>query len=309
MTNPEQTGNSDSGVNSELAADLKAIQTDHEKTAEKQSKPRVFLEIGPWLSSVALKGNRHFTGKDVYIGLEKSIAGKDGEGMSNYDEYAGGIYELVTNRSEQVRNKKDFASTTARNKHVAETERPGENINFMYGDMKHIPLPDGSVHEVFAGNVMGQNGGEFHSALPELSRVLEEGGHLVIKETTTPLNPKLMIGEVGALFGDFVVEQLIYGSTPEYELLNKKYGENMDDLHTDREKTPQEQEKLLHPHYYAVLRKLSDQERSELRSNQIARKKIDVSDKQGSEQSTDATTWHDKTKQTYNKIRGYFRKN
>lgn len=243
---------------------------ERQHSPELETKPRIFLEIGPWLSPSALRGNRHFTGNDMYIALEKTITGKE-QGLDNYDERAGGLYEAITHRPDEEYAVTDNTSTTARNQRLAEEQRPGENIEFIYGDMNNIPLQDQSVYEIFASNVMGQSVSGFYGALDELSRVTEDGGHLVIKENTTPYPIELTIGEPGQLFGDFMIDKIVRGDEPEYAQLNQRYGDNMDDIAALKSGAGPELQSNV---YYVLLHKVTPEEKADYAAKALAARRL-----------------------------------
>jgi len=118
--------------------------------------PKVFLEVGPWRLPAAATSSRHFTGNNVYIGLEHN----------------SGIYHDPTMFNEQKQ-------------HVGERLKQ-ENIHLIQGDGREMPLPDASVHEVFMGNVL--NGIAEEDIVPilrEVNRVMDGTGPLIIDSGDT----------------------------------------------------------------------------------------------------------------------------
>lgn len=243
---------------------------EQQHSPELETKPRIFLEIGPWLSPSALRGDRHFTGNDMYIALEKTITGKE-QGLDNYDERVGGIYEAITHRPDEDYVAADDVSTTTRNQRLAQEQRPGENIEFIYGDMNNIPLQDESVHEIFAGNVLGQSASGFYAALGELSRVAEDGAQLVIKENTTPHPIESTIGIQGQLFGDFMIDRIVRGDEPEYAQLNQHYGDNMDDIEALKREDRLEFQSGM---YYVLLHKVTAEEKAGYAASAAAARRL-----------------------------------
>ncbi len=63
------------------------------------------------------------------------------------------------------------------------------NFHFVEADGRNLPLADGSIDEVYVGNLFGEPSRGQKSKLeilPELNRILSENGQVVVAETLTP---------------------------------------------------------------------------------------------------------------------------
>ncbi len=129
-----------------------------------EKKPRrVFVEIGTRNLPTAFYGERKIGEDETYVGIDV-----EGESIAS-------AKELAERHSQELGKGRHY---------------------FVQADAKEIPLADASADEVFIGNVFGD---EMHISfedrkkfLSEAGRILAKDGHLVIKETNTPLDYETM---------------------------------------------------------------------------------------------------------------------
>ena len=130
----------------------------HRDTAREsvaQGRPRIFLEIGPGARPTAAESVRRYDNNQIYVGVERNAG----------DYYFPGMF-------------------SAQRKAVA--HRADENVILTQGDARHLRFPDGSVHEVFMGNVL--NGIDYEDVprvLEETHRVMDGTGPLIIEMEDT----------------------------------------------------------------------------------------------------------------------------
>jgi hypothetical protein len=132
--------------------------------SEQHPTPReVFLEIGPGLTPAAITGSRTFEDGRMYVGIDSS----EGDYMATAE---GGYGRQVQNQLAVLATK-------------MAVERPDEQIVFMEGNGKHLPLADHSVKEVYMANVLTapQRPSYRRRLLSEASRVLQDDGSIVVK--------------------------------------------------------------------------------------------------------------------------------
>lgn len=120
--------------------------------AEKLQPTRVFVELGPSRIPVPAIGERAFNEKNVYIGIDR-----------NREALAEGREEM---------------------------DRGNPNVHFLAGDVRELPVRDGTADEVFLGNILGDPGITLQRKLQfmnEAKRILKPGGTIIVKETHTPI--------------------------------------------------------------------------------------------------------------------------
>lgn len=104
-------------------------------------------------------GDKEFSENDIYIGLDID--------------------------KENIKAAKSAAKSI-----IESGNRPAvKNYMFMAADMRRLPLSDGSVDELFLGNVLGDSSiwtGNKNKLFKEIKRVLKYDGSVIIKETYTP---------------------------------------------------------------------------------------------------------------------------
>ena len=91
-----------------------------------------------------------------------------------------------------------------------------DNMLFVHGDARKLPLKTESADEIFMGNVLGDpsiSGSDKEAMLKEARRGIKSGGRLIIRETYTPLRLK-NVEELCRKAG-FMVEKVITGKNNE----------------------------------------------------------------------------------------------
>lgn len=150
---------------------------------------RVFVEIGPRAQPVTWMGRRHFGENDMYIGID-------------IDE----------------RELRDAPEVT-------DPAHTSENIHFLAGDARKLPLKENSVHEIYFGNVFGDSvhirDSDREQFVTEAKRVLKTGGELIIKETASPISQS-SIGDLLLRYG-FAVEKVIRPTDAGWEEMVGQY--------------------------------------------------------------------------------------
>jgi SAM-dependent methyltransferase len=132
----------------------------------------IYLEIGcgfrPHIAS------REYVNGAAYLGI-------DGGSHDNQDSGLWIMTEAMAARA------------ILRNRHLK--TRPPESIHYLLADGRALPLPDASVGEVYMANVVG-NGmsyADVEAICRESYRVLASAGHLVVRESITPLDPSVLL--------------------------------------------------------------------------------------------------------------------
>ncbi|MEK7464315.1 MAG: methyltransferase domain-containing protein [Patescibacteria group bacterium] len=132
-----------------------------DETVEKETKRRVFVEIGTHVLPVTWQGAKKFNKDNIYIGIDIS--------------------------GERVRRAKEKSLMIAEG-----VGSDKDSLNFINASADKLPLADSSADEVFLGNVLGDPGikpiDKKKAFLKEAERILKEGGRLIIKENNTPLD-------------------------------------------------------------------------------------------------------------------------
>ncbi len=76
------------------------------------------------------------------------------------------------------------------------------NFHFVEADGRDLPIADGSIDEVYVGNLFGEPSRDQSlklELLPELKRILSENGQVVVAETLTPKAATFSLDELPAL--------------------------------------------------------------------------------------------------------------
>ncbi len=74
------------------------------------------------------------------------------------------------------------------NQHLNNVQYPN-NFHFVEADGRSLPIADGSIDEVYVGNLFGEpsrNQSLKLELFPELKRILSDNGQIVVAETLTP---------------------------------------------------------------------------------------------------------------------------
>ena len=162
------------------------------KTAGKVEKgpaAKTFVEIGLYQGATI-----------PYIGNGRFKKGKNDNNL-----YIG-----IDLRSDRVRDAKEDAESMRVDIHKK------DNMLFIHGDARKLPLKTESADEIFMGNVLGDlsiSGSDKEAMLKEARRGIKSGGRLIIREIYTPLRLK-SVEELCRKAG-FMVEKVITGKNEE----------------------------------------------------------------------------------------------
>lgn len=177
---------------------------------ELNANSEVYLEIGYGTDPAALRGNRTFTDGRVYLGVDAA----DGD---YYTASGTGYGDEVLRATSAFR---DWAAV----------ERPGEDIRFAIGDASSLPLPDLSVHEVYAANFINAPipSETKHAAVEDAKRSLKIGGLLVARVNWDhEFHPSLEIEKFLAIHGLFVWGN-VKAEDSKYAELEETFGTPLD---------------------------------------------------------------------------------
>ncbi|HEY2004264.1 MAG TPA: methyltransferase domain-containing protein [Candidatus Saccharimonadia bacterium] len=147
------------------------------KSPEQLDDKFVYLEYGPGLTPSAPREANPFTGNRHYIGIDIGSDSSTIDGR-NYGEAASDalpVFQRRVNEAVQRRTVMEF---------IKRAPKPGkENIQFMRGNARTLPLPDQSVDEIYMSNVLTapQSPDEQLQLLAEAIRVLKPNGEIVVK--------------------------------------------------------------------------------------------------------------------------------
>ncbi|MHB8871377.1 MAG: class I SAM-dependent methyltransferase [Candidatus Doudnabacteria bacterium] len=84
-----------------------------------------------------------------------------------------------------------------------------DNFHFVEADGKDLPIADGSIDEVYVGNLFGEPSQGQKSKLeilPELKRILSDNGEVVLAETLTPKATPFSLDELPSILDKYGFE-------------------------------------------------------------------------------------------------------
>jgi len=122
-----------------------------EEHEQEQHGQRIYLEVGPWHTPTAATSTREYSGDNVYIGMELNQGDYHDPDMFDMQrQYVGDRLE-------------------------------SENIILTQGDGRNTVLPEGTVHEVYMGNVLpAVEEEDIEKLLTEAHRIMDGTGPLII---------------------------------------------------------------------------------------------------------------------------------
>lgn len=185
---------------------MSEILVDHEQV---QKPPKILLEIGHSVRSLAAHSTMRFGPDLKYIGVELPA---DNKGA--YTQYEA-TDEILTEYREAVTKK-----------------RAGENVEFRTADARHLNLEGNSVDTVFMANVVDspllyEDPISFDQLMLEARRVLKPDGELIFYEDRTPTQMDFR-NRMLELLGFDVVERIEFGidsaQSQRFEELKHQYG-------------------------------------------------------------------------------------
>ncbi len=111
-------------------------------------------------------------------------------------------------------------------------QRPDDSIEFRIADMEDLWLPNASVREVYACDVLSSQLTEESAGriLREVRRVLEDDGRLVTRECQTPLWFNEACLRAAAPQAGLRVTQTSYHGSPAYQDLATEFGHTVFDV-------------------------------------------------------------------------------
>ena len=136
----------------------------------------VYLEYGPGLTPSAPREANPFRDNRYYIGIDIGSDSSTIEGR-NYGEAAAAALPEFQRRVNKVRRRTVMEFL----KRAPKPQK--ENIQFMRGNARELPLPEQSVDEIYMSNVLTapQSHEDQLQLLDEATRVLKPNGEIVIK--------------------------------------------------------------------------------------------------------------------------------
>lgn len=159
MNEPRETPASDNSEQSQPAFSVETLKNNH-----------VTVELGCGSLALPMTASKdRFTKNNKYIGIELPPKIQKAYGYGEMDGIAEAkkLLRLVFGK-----------------------EIPA-NINFVYGNMNRLPLPDQCADDVFIANVLNdpsltRNGYKFRDTFSESRRILKPGGRLIVYTDSYP---------------------------------------------------------------------------------------------------------------------------
>lgn len=148
----------------------------HDDSPEQFDDKYVYLEYGPGLTPSAPREANPFTGNRYYLGVDIGSDSSSIDGR-NYGEAAADALPEFQRRV----NKQKHRTVMQFLKRAPKPHK--ENIQFMRGNARNLPLPEQSVDEIYMSNVLTapQSHKEQLQLLAEAVRVLKPNGEIVVK--------------------------------------------------------------------------------------------------------------------------------